>query len=152
MREEHAIQLIGTPHRGDYSSIAVSFEKLLVKATTNGWFSDSTQLIGIYYDDPDFVERENLLSFAGLSVGDRKIKVPTGENLEEKVLPGGRFAVLCFKGPYALLEDAYHWLYGFWLKQSGEQIADSACTERYLNSPQDTPSHELLTEIRLPLL
>jgi AraC family transcriptional regulator len=65
--------------------------------------------------------------------------------------PGGDYAVLRHKGPYADMRAAYVWMFGTWLPQSGREPADAPVLEEYLNNPRDTPPTELLTDFYLPL-
>lgn len=78
------------------------------------------------------------------------------DGLDEVNLPGGRFAVLHFKGPYAGLHKAYPYLYGEWLAGSGAgsgtEPRHAPCFEVYLNSPADTAPEDLLTDICMPIV
>jgi AraC family transcriptional regulator len=66
-------------------------------------------------------------------------------------IPAGRFAALLYKGPYAELEQAYDWLFGHWLPESGYDAAHFPIFEEYLNDPRVTPPNELLTRIHCML-
>ena len=104
-------------------------------------------MAAVYYCDPDVTPEADLRSHAGaVWDGDR---VPDG--LDEVTLPGGRHAVLLFKGPYSGLAGAYAYLYGAWLADTRETPADSPTFEVYLNSPMDTAPQDLLTQICMPL-
>ena len=56
------------------------------------------------------------------------------------------------KGHYAQphLESAYY-LYREWLPTSGEDLRDFPLFFHYLNLIPETPEHELLTDVYLPL-
>jgi AraC family transcriptional regulator len=69
------------------------------------------------------------------------------KGIEVLSLPAGRCASLVFQGPYAELEKAYSYLFGQWLPNSGEEMADFPAFEEYLNDPKTTPVSELLTRI-----
>ena len=75
---------------------------------------------------------------------------PSGE-LQERVIPGGRYAVILHVGPYAELEHAYKWLYGVWLAQTGEEPGNAPVVEAYLNDARVVRPTDLETEIWLPL-
>ncbi|MCY1240118.1 GyrI-like small molecule binding domain protein [compost metagenome] len=77
--------------------------------------------------------------------------MPVETPLTQQHLDGGRYAVLRHKGPYADMPNAYQWLYGTWLPQSGREIRDSLMFEKYLNNPREVAPTELLSEIYLPL-
>ena len=67
-----------------------------------------------------------------------------------RVLPGGRYATLMLKGPYAQLNAAYAALFA-WLEGGGRTRGDGPIVEVYFNDPHDTAPADLETEIRLPL-
>lgn len=71
--------------------------------------------------------------------------------LQEVLVPGGRHAVMTYRGAHAGLSAAYDYLYGTWLPGSGQEVGASPVFERYLNSPADTTLQDLLTEVCLPL-
>ena len=107
-------------------------------------------MIAVYYDDPTQIPQEDLRSAAGIAlapgasfIGDDKVC--------ELAIPAGRVAVLRFKGPYAEMEGAYKWLFGTWLAQSGEEVANQPVYEGYLNDPRHVAPSDLLTDIYLPL-
>jgi AraC family transcriptional regulator len=49
------------------------------------------------------------------------------------------------------MKDAYRWLYGVWLPNSGYEISERPCFEAYLNSPIDTKPQDLRSDIYLPV-
>lgn len=146
-RTEPARRLIGLTHLGAYPEIGKSFEKFSAICESRQLWPSLGAVLAIYYDNPEETAEAQLRSFAGSEFsGDA---VPEG--LAESHIPGGKTAVLTYKGPYSGLQAAYHTLFGNWLPESGEEPADSPCYEIYLNDPRDTAPEELLTEICLPL-
>ncbi|MQQ10450.1 helix-turn-helix domain-containing protein [Epibacterium sp. SM1979] len=141
-------RLAGLDHRGDYMAIGETFEKLNVLASSRNLWPKVQGMLGIYYDDPDATPAQDLRSFAALEIA---ADADVAEPMERASISGGATAVLLFKGPYAGLHDAYKYLYGVWLPQSGREARDAPCYEVYLNSPSDTAPEELLTQICLPL-
>lgn len=148
IRDLPSLRLAALDHTGSYMQIGKAFEPLF------GWFASrnllgpATRSIGVYYDDPFSVNEDELRSRAGLMIGpDFRVEPP----LIETVLAGGRHAVLRHKGPYATMQSAYQWLFGAWLSQSGEEVADQPVFEEYLNNPRDTAPSDLLTDIYLPV-
>jgi AraC family transcriptional regulator len=93
------------------------------------------------------VEKQNLRSFAAISVPQDVAIAEQGEVPETQTIPGGTCVSLLFKGSYAELEKPYDWLFGQWLPQSGYEAADFPPFEEYLNDPKETPPNELLTRI-----
>jgi AraC family transcriptional regulator len=148
IRETPAIRVAALAHRGDYNQIATTFEQLAAIAASMKLFGPSTRSFAIYYDNPSATPRDALRSDACLTVAEGWS--PSGR-LELREIRGGRYAVTLHVGPYAELAHAYKWLYGSWLAQSGEELADAAIVEEYLNDARTVPPNDLRTEIWLPL-
>lgn len=150
VRVEHIapVTLAAIDHRGNYMGIEQAFNRILGWAAGRGLLGPSVRLIGVFHDDPDQVPEAELRSEAGLAV-------PEGTAVEAPVklvdLPGGRHAILRFKGPYAELKGAYRWFYGTWLPGSGHEPADAPCWEDYLTNPREVAPADNVTEIHLPL-
>lgn len=142
------MRCIGVPHRGPYMQISRAFERLFTKAGPTGLISRKSQMIGVYYDDPDAGEAEALRSMACLAIG---VETPVPEGFETLDLVGGTYARLSYRGPYADMRDAYRWLMGVWLPASGLEAANGPMLEDYLNSPADTAPPDLRTNIFLPI-
>ena len=147
IRTEPARRLAVLAHTGPYEKIGRSFEAFGAICQARSLWPHLGPMIGLYLDSPDTVPASDLRSFAGAEW--RGGNLPEG--LEEQQLPGGKTAVLTFKGPYSGISAAYDSLFGNWLPQSGEEPADTPCFEIYLNNPREVPPEELLTEICLPL-
>lgn len=142
------LRLAALEHRGPYIGIGGTFEQVGAVFAARDLWPQARGMVGVYYDAPGSVPDAELRSDAGIAV-DEAFRMPP--DLREVRLPGGRHAVLRFRGPYAQLHTAYDFLYGEWLPGSGEEPGDSAPYERYLNSPMEVPPSELLTEICAPL-
>ena len=147
IRTDPARRLAGLPHKGAYHEIGKSFEAFGAICESRQLWPQLGAVLGVYFDSPDDVAEAELRSFAGAEFSGAVL--PDG--MEEVSLPGGRAAVLTYKGPYSGIHSAYHSLFGNWLPQSGEEPADQPCYEVYLNNPRDTAPEDLLTEICLPL-
>ena len=148
IREEAPLHLAAITHKGPYLEIGHAYERLQVWANGHGVLGPQTRSIGVYYDDPGEVKPEDLRSEAAITVDP---SVAMEGDIHPLDLPGGRYAVLTHKGPYAELEKAYKWLYGTWLPQSGQEPGEGPCFEAYLNDPRSLPPSDWLTEICLPL-
>ncbi len=148
IRTEAPIRLAALPHKGAYHKISRAFQQLSAVMASRDLFPSAGRMIAVFHDDPQSVAEANLRSHAGFEIrGPADLSAP----LEEVTLPGGRQAVLTYKGPYAGLPAAYDELFGLWLPQSGEEPADSPSFEVYLNTPMDTAPEDLITELHLPL-
>lgn len=134
---------------GPYTqSSTEAWNKLMALGGPKGLFRPGARYFGVGHDDPSTTAPELIRYDACVSVGPEV--EPEGE-LGVMELPGGDYAVARHKGPYEEMEKSYMWLYGVWLPQSGREPAPGPGYEEYLNSPENTPPQELLTEISLPL-
>jgi AraC family transcriptional regulator len=143
------VPLLSVEHRGPYMEIGRSFQTLFGLAGAQSLLPPNIRMIAVFYDDPTAVPEDKLHSLAGVvTTAGTRAKAP----LQCAEVPGGEYAILRHKGPYADMRAAYLWLFGTWLPQSGREAADAPVIEEYLNSPHDTAPPELLTDLFLPLI
>jgi AraC family transcriptional regulator len=143
-----SLEMVSVPHAGSYMLIGKAFDTLFGRLIATGRLHAPVRSIGLFYDDPSATPEADLRSRA-CATGDRALA--HAAQLDAITLRAGRYAVLRHKGPYADMKDAYRWFYGGWLVHSGETVADAPVIEEYLNSPRDTASADLLTDICLPI-
>ena len=148
IRNEPDYRLAAIPHRGPYNEVGKCFDKCATIFSARNLWPYARGMIGVYYDDPHQTAAKDLRSHAGVIVPETA-SVP--EDMEDITLAGGRAGVLRFVGPYAGLSAAYDYLYGVWLRESGEEPRNAPAYENYLNHPQDTKPDDLVTEVCLPL-
>jgi len=109
----------------------------------------SSGTFGIAYDNPETTEPDNFRFDICGSVTD---DVPdNAQGVINKVIPGGRCAVIRHLGAHDRIGDCAYYLYRDWLPESGEELRDFPLYFRYLNLMPDTPEHELVTDVYLPL-
>ena len=142
-------RLAALAHHGPYPAIGATFERLWQRLSQSGLADRiAGPAVALYHDDPSAIPASELRADAAVTIAD---DAPLPPDLSLLVLPAGRAAVLTYRGPYAGLPEPWAWLYAGWLPTSGETPAARPPFERYLNSPYNTPSTDLLTEIVLPL-
>lgn len=135
-------------HIGPYLEIDRAMGRLFAQLSAQGIVPSEPKMTAMFFDDPDLVAAGQLRSQACMPVGEDITLAPP---LMDTVLRGGLYARLRYKGPYADMKDAYRWLFGVWLPDSGHEGDDAPTFEVYLNDPRDTSPHDLLTDIHLPL-
>jgi AraC family transcriptional regulator len=135
-------------HSGSYMLISKAMGQLFEAMGAANLFTGRPRMIGLYLDDPDCVAEKDLRSMACSPVN-KGTNLPAP--LEAVDLRSGPYAKLRYKGPYADMKDAYRWLLGVWLPQSGREAADAPIFEEYLNHPAEVAPTELLTGICVPL-
>ncbi len=140
-----AITLIGIDYQGDYMDIGSAFEKLYMYAGTHQLMNEQTRSFGLYYDDPQSVEVDDLRSVACISY-EGEVQL-TDDSFRKLTIPAGKRVNLTFQGAYAELEKPYDYLFGQWVPENDLQLADFPPFEEYLNDPKTTAPNELLTRI-----
>ncbi len=109
----------------------------------------TSKTFGIAYDDPDLVEP---CAFRFDICGEVEADVPPNpRGVVTRVLPAGRCAVVRQFGSRERIGESAHYLYREWLPGSGEELRDFPLFFHYLNLMPETPEHELITDIYLPL-
>lgn len=71
------------------------------------------------------------------------------DRIKIKSLPKVKAACMIHKGPYSQLPEKWQQAMR-WIEEKGYKIADTP-REAYLNDCWETPEHELLTEIQIPI-
>jgi AraC family transcriptional regulator len=134
---------------GNYNDTAGNaWDKVCAYAKEKRLFGMSTEFIGLSHDDPTVTEPEKCRYEACIAVS-KEVK-PEGE-VGFKVIPGGKFLVFKFKGPYDKLGEAYNYIYGHYIPENKIELGEGCGFEKYLNSPEKTKPEKLQTEIYLPL-
>lgn len=87
---------------------------------------------------------------------DACVEISPGETLSggasEKVIPGGRYAVLAFDGPLAQIGAAWDYLLGDWLPKSGLQLDSRPLFEHYpVDARYDPRTQQISCEIVVPV-
>jgi AraC family transcriptional regulator len=88
------------------------------------------------------------LEAAGITISDGGA---LADGIVEKRLPAGRYARMTHVGPYTKLGDAWSRFMGEWLPKSGKRVGSGLSYEVYRNTPMNTPTEELRTDLYLPI-
>jgi AraC family transcriptional regulator len=136
------------PHTGSYMQINHAMGVLFGALAEQQLLDENSAMLAVFYDDPELTAEAKLRSAACSPVGAGVTLAPP---LEMTTLYQADYAKLLYTGPYADMKDAYQWLYGTWLPNSGQTVADAPAVECYLDNPQDTPPNKLRTLLCLPL-
>lgn len=143
------IRVATVRHVGPYQNISEAFARLGKLATAAGlMWTDESQMLAIYYDDPETKPADQLESDAGVTVPEG-LALPSG--MVERRLPAGRYAKTTHVGPYTRLGDVWGRLMGEWLPKSGHRVGDGSAYEVYRNNPGNAAPEDLRTDLYLPL-
>jgi AraC family transcriptional regulator len=142
------VRCAAVAHAGAYMQIDKAMGRLFTELASQNLIKPDQKMIAVFLDDPDLVPVERLRSQACSVVAENVNLAPP---LDEAILRGGLYAKLRYKGPYSDMKEAYRWLLGVWLPNSGHDADDAPVFEAYLNSPMNVSPTDLLTDIHLPL-
>ena len=135
-------------HVGPYGEVGQTWSKLIAWAGPKRLLGRGAKMLGIVHDDPEVTPPDKVRYDVCLLV-DESFR-PDGEIGLQEI--GGEYAVATHFGLYETLGATYGRLCGQWLPRSGRELRSAPPFEVYRNSPKDTGSEELLTDIHLPLL
>lgn len=109
----------------------------------------SCRTFGVAYDNPDTAAPQ---AFRFDICGEVTSAVPANlQGVVNKTIPGGRCAVARHRGSHDRIGEGAYYLYREWLPRSGEELRDFPLFFHYLNIAPETPEHELVTDLYLPL-
>lgn len=138
-------------HRGQVERINETAARFIEWRKTTGLSPVKTsQTYGIAPHDPATTKAEE---FRWDVCG--SITAPISEDnpfgVINSIIPAGRCAVLRHHGSHDLLAESARYLYRDWLPKSGEELRDFPLYFHYFNFVHDVATHELVTDIYLPL-
>lgn len=132
--------------KGSYEQIPETLGKVV------GWLMSKNVEIqmpvyGVYYNTPmDVAEKDLEWEVGAAFIGDLEGK----DDIQIKKVPEHEAVSTIFKGPYGEAASVYMDLIEYAGKE-GYQIA-GPILESYLNSPEEVPESELLTEVQFPVV
>ncbi len=136
------------PYKGDEALFGRLFGQICGWAAPRGLMNQNTKFLSIYYDDPEITEESKLRLDVALSIPPSvEVEPPIGKSS----IPKGKYAVCLFDMGPNDYQDAWNFLYGQWLPQSGFQPDDRPCFENYLSDPKDDPNGHCQVEIYVPV-
>ncbi|BDZ70465.1 AraC family transcriptional regulator [Methanobacterium petrolearium] len=139
-------QVAFIPMKGSYEQIPETLGKVV------GWLMVKNVEIqmpvyGAYYNSPMEVSEDELEWEVGAAfIGELEAE----EDIEIKIVPQHKAVSTVFKGPYGDAASVYMDLIQYAAKE-GYEIA-GPILESYLNSPDEVPESELLTEVQFPVV
>jgi AraC family transcriptional regulator len=106
-----SIPMLSVRHLGDYQTIGIAFEKLMVWAAGKNLLTTPMRTFALYYDDPISKPKQDLVSDPCLCLPS-SVDITSIANGDVKVLTiaASRCATYTFKGPYSELDKPYRWL------------------------------------------
>jgi len=145
-----SVRVATLEHRADPALLNESVQRFIAWRKASGLSPiASSQTYGIAYDDPKSVAAAD---FRFDICGSVLSAVPENDHgILNKTIPGGRCAVVRHEGSPDNIAGSVYYLYREWLPRSGEELRGFPIYFHYLNLKSETPEHELLTDVHLPL-
>lgn len=153
VREEKAFKAIYLRHTGSYESLGREFPKMIGQlmnyAQVNQLIDPETfKLFAIYHDNPEYTEPENLKTSVCVRInGD----IEPSSQMGILEIPEGKYGVGHFEVALTEISEAWNYMYGKWLPESGLQPSEGYVYEAYLNDPKTHPEGKQILEIFLPV-
>ena len=133
-------------HHGDPMKLSNTLDKLIAwaKAQPINLKPKAGEAFGYAYADPKETRPEEWRFDLAVTVP-RDFKL--GNEVIDRELPAGRYAVTTHKGSRDNIGDTIYHLYRDWLPESGEELGDLPCIFCYQNFDHEVAETEYLTDI-----
>ena len=137
-------------HRGAPAVINDSVRHFIEWRKTTGLSPvQSSRTYGVPHDNPDTTPAAD---FRFDICGSVTEEVPVNtQGIINKIIPGGRCAVVRHVGSRDRIGESVYYLYRQWLPESGEELRDFPVYFHYLTVGFDQPEFEQQTDVYLPL-
>ncbi len=122
--------------------------RLLEYARKKDILNDGTEYLGLSFDDPAITQDEKCRFYACMTTA--VLLKPEGE-FGSLSVEGGKYAIFTHKGPYSGLFPLYQTICFDWIPQNDVKLRKGVSFEKYLNSPDEVPPEDLITEIYIPI-
>jgi len=137
------------PYKGDASLFERLSERLFKWAGPRNLISfPETKFLIVYHDDPEITAPDRLR----LSVC---ITVPEDTEVDGEIgkmtIPAGKYALARFELTPSDYQEAWDWVYGTWLPQSGFVPDDRPCFELYPPESLAHPEGKIIVDICVPV-
>ncbi|WDV48074.1 GyrI-like domain-containing protein [Clostridiaceae bacterium M8S5] len=153
VRTINEIKAIYYRHNGSYSELSKIFKRRLDKLISWGMAREVVDIndlkpFAIYHDNPEFTDDDNLKTSICLAIDDN-IKV--AGQIGKLTIPSGKYAIGYFEISQDEYPEAWDYMYGEWLIQSGFQPDKGFAIEMYKNDPSTHPENKHIVEIYVPV-
>ncbi len=140
-------------HTGSYKDLGLVFEKFIHKlinwaAARDLMKNTELKLLAIYHDNPEITEDEKQRTSVCMVVPE---DVEGDGEVGKMVIPSGKYAIGHFEIDASEYGDAWNYLYGQWLSNSGFEPTDGFAFEMYRNDPNTHPEKKHIVDIYLPV-
>lgn len=107
--------------------------------------------VGLLWDDPRALEPEERRYDAAIPVTAEDVARVDRPAIVLLTMPG-RYLKVRHIGPYDQLHETYRSALGTTMRAAGGELAAAPMLEVYRNSPSETPSDQLVTDLYVPIV
>ena len=137
------------PYAGNAELFRGLFEKLMRWAGPRGLLRfPETRIMSIYHDDPKITDEDKLRTDCCITVPE---DTEVDGEIGKAVMPAGLTAMARFELTSDEYPQAWNFVFGQWLPQSGYQPDDRPCYELYHNNPDEHPQGKCIVSICVPV-
>ncbi len=137
------------PYKGNPELFRNLWGKLMKWAGPRGLLSQpDAKCLSIYHDDPEITDESNLRVSVCISVPP---ETQTDGEVGKLTIPAGKYAMAHFEINQDEYQQAWDYVFGKWLPESGYQPDDGPCYEQCLNDPEKHPEHKHIVDICIPV-
>ncbi len=136
------------PYKGNPQLFKTLFGKLFKWAGPRGLIHSGALVLCVYHDDPDVTEEQKLRVSVCITVpADTRVEGGIGK----MVLASGKYAMGRFEITPEQYGEAWDYMCGQWLPESGYQPDDKLCFEICWNDPEEHPQKKHIVDICIPV-
>jgi AraC family transcriptional regulator len=133
---------------GPYNAVGPAFQRIIGWAMEAGAMTPETRVLGMSYDDPSKGRADQLRYDAAVTLA-RPVATPP--DIRIAVLPASSWATAQHKGSYATMPQTFAGIFEALKARPDLVPVWLPCLEIYLNSPDDTPTEDLRTDVGVPV-
>ena len=137
------------PYKGDSALFGRLFNKLFTWAGARNLINmPETKVMAVYHDSPEITDENKLRTSVCITIPEHtKVDGEVGK----MTIPGGSYAIGHFEIDDNEYEDAWNYIYGSWLPDSGYQPDDRPSFEQFNNDPKEHPEGKHIVDIYMPV-
>lgn len=149
------MQVVYIRHLGSYEELTLIYPDLIKKLFT---FAEEehlledggTKMLSIYHDYHEITKEENLKTSLCMTIPKGRM-VRESSEISTMTIPSMKYVIGHFEIYQKEYREAWDFLCGEWLSNSGYQPGDSYAFEVYLNDPRSHPQNKHIVDIYLPI-
>lgn len=147
------MKIIYVRHTGSYKELATKFQGMMAQLGTwagarNLIKMGETRVLTIYHDNHEITEENKMRTSICMTVTE---DVTVEGEIGKSTINAGKYAIGHFKIGPAEHSDAWKYMYGEWLPNSGYQPDDGSPYEVYINDPNTHPEKLHFIDIYIPV-